>query len=239
MSRIRKCGCQMSRNPCYVTLRAKKRKIMLTGSFILFQCRPSKGRKRGYCWCVDKYGQPLPGYDGKGKGDVHCYNLESKWRLGASSSGICAWPLDLAETLEGLGKHCGLCCAWSNKRCLLRRMESRSLCGRCCSCTLPLTCVGLPIGRVGSSEFPRKPALLIPRGRGTSGWIQGVSTDFLNNGLWPIWSRKILVFYFKEFIDCKLVKVLKKTKQNKIKKTHKDLKVKLFLQVWRETYLHG
>ncbi|KAF7646465.1 hypothetical protein LDENG_00187340 [Lucifuga dentata] len=24
------------------------------------QCRPSKGRKRGYCWCVDKYGQPLP-----------------------------------------------------------------------------------------------------------------------------------------------------------------------------------
>ncbi|NWR67174.1 IBP3 protein, partial [Bucorvus abyssinicus] len=42
------------------------------------QCRPSKGRKRGYCWCVDKYGQPLPGYDGKGQGDVHCYNLESK-----------------------------------------------------------------------------------------------------------------------------------------------------------------
>ncbi|KGL81579.1 Insulin-like growth factor-binding protein 3, partial [Tinamus guttatus] len=42
------------------------------------QCRPSKGRKRGYCWCVDKYGQPLPGYDGKGKGDVHCYNLERK-----------------------------------------------------------------------------------------------------------------------------------------------------------------
>ncbi|KAJ6662046.1 hypothetical protein lerEdw1_012893 [Lerista edwardsae] len=42
------------------------------------QCRPSRGRKRGYCWCVDKYGQPLPGYDGKGKGDVHCFNLESK-----------------------------------------------------------------------------------------------------------------------------------------------------------------
>ncbi|KAF7247738.1 Insulin-like growth factor-binding protein 3 [Varanus komodoensis] len=44
----------------------------------LERCRPSRGRKRGYCWCVDKYGQPLPGYDGKGKGDVHCYNLESK-----------------------------------------------------------------------------------------------------------------------------------------------------------------
>ncbi|XP_063160290.1 insulin-like growth factor-binding protein 3 [Candoia aspera] len=42
------------------------------------QCRPSRGRKRGYCWCVDKYGQPLPGYDGKGKADVHCYNLENK-----------------------------------------------------------------------------------------------------------------------------------------------------------------
>ncbi|KAJ1200192.1 hypothetical protein NDU88_004019 [Pleurodeles waltl] len=42
------------------------------------QCRSSKGRKRGNCWCVDKYGEPLPGYDGKIKGDVHCYNLESK-----------------------------------------------------------------------------------------------------------------------------------------------------------------
>ncbi|XP_053569009.1 insulin-like growth factor-binding protein 3 [Bombina bombina] len=42
------------------------------------QCRPSKGRKRGNCWCVDKYGQPLPGYDGKSKGDVHCYNLEGQ-----------------------------------------------------------------------------------------------------------------------------------------------------------------
>ncbi|XP_055964262.1 insulin-like growth factor-binding protein 3 [Sorex fumeus] len=42
------------------------------------QCRPSKGRKRGFCWCVDKYGQPLPGYDTKGKGDVQCYHLESK-----------------------------------------------------------------------------------------------------------------------------------------------------------------
>nr|XP_033786269.1 insulin-like growth factor-binding protein 3 [Geotrypetes seraphini] len=42
------------------------------------QCRPSKGRKRGSCWCVDKYGQQLPGYDGKSKGDVQCYNLENK-----------------------------------------------------------------------------------------------------------------------------------------------------------------
>ncbi|XP_066440640.1 insulin-like growth factor-binding protein 3 [Eleutherodactylus coqui] len=41
------------------------------------QCRPSKGRKRGNCWCVDKYGQPLPGYD-VNRGDANCYNLESK-----------------------------------------------------------------------------------------------------------------------------------------------------------------
>ncbi|KAJ7986351.1 hypothetical protein DPEC_G00339020 [Dallia pectoralis] len=42
------------------------------------QCRPSKGRKRGYCWCVDKYGQPLPGINVKGNGEVLCYHLESK-----------------------------------------------------------------------------------------------------------------------------------------------------------------
>lgn len=40
------------------------------------QCRPSKGRKRGFCWCVDKYGQPLPGYDARGEGDVQCYGAE-------------------------------------------------------------------------------------------------------------------------------------------------------------------
>uniref|UniRef100_A0AAY4DZ33 Thyroglobulin type-1 domain-containing protein n=1 Tax=Denticeps clupeoides TaxID=299321 RepID=A0AAY4DZ33_9TELE len=32
------------------------------------QCQPSKGRKRGFCWCVDKYGHPLPGY----KGEARC-----------------------------------------------------------------------------------------------------------------------------------------------------------------------
>lgn len=188
MVRILKCSYQMSRNPCCLTVQVEKTKIMLTGSFILFQCRPSKGRKRGYCWCVDKYGQPLPGYDGKGKGDVHCYNLESKWGLGASSSGICAWPLDLTETLEGLGKCCGLHCAWSNKLCLLQQMGSHSLCGCCCSCTLPPTHIELPMGCVGSSEFPCKPALLISRERktkGTSEWIQGVSTDFLWSE-WPV-----------------------------------------------------
>ncbi|XP_072220390.1 insulin-like growth factor-binding protein 3 isoform X1 [Leuresthes tenuis] len=42
------------------------------------QCRPSKGRKRGFCWCVDKYGQPLPGFDGKEQGDAQYYNSESQ-----------------------------------------------------------------------------------------------------------------------------------------------------------------
>ncbi|XP_062858252.1 insulin-like growth factor-binding protein 3 [Trichomycterus rosablanca] len=42
------------------------------------QCRPSKGHKRGQCWCVDKYGQSLPGYEGKELSQVHCYNQETK-----------------------------------------------------------------------------------------------------------------------------------------------------------------
>ncbi|XP_036183087.1 insulin-like growth factor-binding protein 3 [Myotis myotis] len=42
------------------------------------QCRPAKGRKRGLCWCVDKYGQPLPGHDPPGKPDVHCDSVESQ-----------------------------------------------------------------------------------------------------------------------------------------------------------------
>ncbi|XP_008332533.1 insulin-like growth factor-binding protein 3 [Cynoglossus semilaevis] len=42
------------------------------------QCRPSKGQKRGFCWCVDKYGQPLPGFDGKERGDTQHYNSGSQ-----------------------------------------------------------------------------------------------------------------------------------------------------------------
>ncbi|XP_054889734.1 insulin-like growth factor-binding protein 3 isoform X2 [Poeciliopsis prolifica] len=41
------------------------------------QCHPSKGRKRGFCWSVDKYGQPLPGLDGKER-EVQRYNSESQ-----------------------------------------------------------------------------------------------------------------------------------------------------------------
>ncbi|TDH08939.1 hypothetical protein EPR50_G00102890 [Perca flavescens] len=42
------------------------------------QCRPSKGRRRGICWCVDKYGQSLPGYDGKEQTEKKCFSLENK-----------------------------------------------------------------------------------------------------------------------------------------------------------------
>ncbi|XP_055359873.1 insulin-like growth factor-binding protein 3 isoform X1 [Betta splendens] len=42
------------------------------------QCRPSKGRKRGFCWCVDKHGQPLPAFDGKERGDAQYYNSGSQ-----------------------------------------------------------------------------------------------------------------------------------------------------------------
>ncbi|KAJ8012138.1 hypothetical protein DPEC_G00065560 [Dallia pectoralis] len=42
------------------------------------QCRPSKGRKRGFCWCTDMYGQHLPGFDGKKRGDAQCYSSESQ-----------------------------------------------------------------------------------------------------------------------------------------------------------------
>ncbi|KAM9323408.1 insulin-like growth factor-binding protein 3 isoform 2-T2 [Pholidichthys leucotaenia] len=42
------------------------------------QCRPSTGRKRGFCWCVDKYGQPLPGFDRKDRGYAQYYNSPSQ-----------------------------------------------------------------------------------------------------------------------------------------------------------------
>ncbi|XP_061776259.1 insulin-like growth factor-binding protein 3 [Nerophis ophidion] len=42
------------------------------------QCRPSKGRKRGFCWCVDKFGQPLPGFDGRERGVARHYHSESQ-----------------------------------------------------------------------------------------------------------------------------------------------------------------
>ncbi|MGH0114461.1 UNVERIFIED_CONTAM: hypothetical protein FKN15_017761 [Acipenser sinensis] len=40
------------------------------------QCKPSHGRRRGICWCVDRYGLKLPGSENKGA-DIHCQELES------------------------------------------------------------------------------------------------------------------------------------------------------------------
>ncbi|XP_029109133.1 insulin-like growth factor-binding protein 3 isoform X1 [Scleropages formosus] len=42
------------------------------------QCRPSKGRRRGICWCVDKYGQPIPGFVRWEKGVTQCPGLDNK-----------------------------------------------------------------------------------------------------------------------------------------------------------------
>ncbi|KAG9274654.1 insulin-like growth factor-binding protein 3 [Astyanax mexicanus] len=42
------------------------------------QCRPSKGRKRGLCWCVDKYGQSLPGFEGRERGNAQCYAMDNQ-----------------------------------------------------------------------------------------------------------------------------------------------------------------
>lgn len=61
--------------------------LLLLHFFFSLQCRPSKGRRRGFCWCVDKYGQPLPGFDGRERGETQCYNLESKWEDGGMTSG--------------------------------------------------------------------------------------------------------------------------------------------------------
>uniref|UniRef100_A0A667WWH7 Insulin-like growth factor-binding protein 5 n=1 Tax=Myripristis murdjan TaxID=586833 RepID=A0A667WWH7_9TELE len=41
------------------------------GFFKRKQCKPSRGRKRGICWCVDRFGVRLPGIDYSG-GDLQC-----------------------------------------------------------------------------------------------------------------------------------------------------------------------
>ncbi|KAI7808789.1 insulin-like growth factor-binding protein 5b isoform X1 [Triplophysa rosa] len=46
------------------------------GFFKRKQCKPSRGRKRGICWCVDKYGAQLPGTDYSG-GNIQCKDLEN------------------------------------------------------------------------------------------------------------------------------------------------------------------
>ncbi|KAK2108509.1 Insulin-like growth factor-binding protein 5 [Saguinus oedipus] len=40
------------------------------------QCKPSRGRKRGICWCVDKYGMKLPGMEYV-DGGFQCHAFDS------------------------------------------------------------------------------------------------------------------------------------------------------------------
>lgn len=40
------------------------------------QCKPSKGKRRGLCWCVDKYGLKLPGSEYLHR-DFQCHSFES------------------------------------------------------------------------------------------------------------------------------------------------------------------
>lgn len=40
------------------------------------QCKPSRGRRRGICWCVDRFGVKVPGVNYAG-GDLQCKDLDS------------------------------------------------------------------------------------------------------------------------------------------------------------------
>lgn len=40
------------------------------------QCKPSRGRRRGICWCVDRFGVKIPGV-GYAGGDLQCREHES------------------------------------------------------------------------------------------------------------------------------------------------------------------
>ncbi|KAI7807963.1 insulin-like growth factor-binding protein 5a [Triplophysa rosa] len=46
------------------------------GFFKRKQCKPSRGRRRGICWCVDKNGVQMPGTDYSG-GYIQCKDLEN------------------------------------------------------------------------------------------------------------------------------------------------------------------
>ncbi|KAK9523987.1 hypothetical protein VZT92_017858 [Zoarces viviparus] len=46
------------------------------GFFKRKQCKPSRGRRRGICWCVDRFGVKIPGINYAG-GDLQCKELDS------------------------------------------------------------------------------------------------------------------------------------------------------------------
>lgn len=43
---------------------------------VCWQCKPSRGRRRGICWCVDRFGVKVPGVNYAG-GDLQCKEHES------------------------------------------------------------------------------------------------------------------------------------------------------------------
>ncbi|XP_051283906.1 insulin-like growth factor-binding protein 5a isoform X1 [Dicentrarchus labrax] len=46
------------------------------GFFKRKQCKPSRGRRRGICWCVDRFGMKIPGINFT-EGDLQCKDLDS------------------------------------------------------------------------------------------------------------------------------------------------------------------
>ncbi|XP_026218723.1 insulin-like growth factor-binding protein 5a isoform X2 [Anabas testudineus] len=46
------------------------------GFFKRKQCKPSRGRKRGICWCVDRFGMRIPGIN-YSAGDLQCKDLDN------------------------------------------------------------------------------------------------------------------------------------------------------------------
>lgn len=46
------------------------------GFFKRKQCKPSRGRRRGICWCVDRFGVKIPGIN-YAEGDLQCKDLDS------------------------------------------------------------------------------------------------------------------------------------------------------------------
>ncbi|KAM7375278.1 hypothetical protein PAMA_014396 [Pampus argenteus] len=46
------------------------------GFFKRKQCKPSRGRRRGICWCVDRFGVKIPGINYT-EGDLQCKDLDS------------------------------------------------------------------------------------------------------------------------------------------------------------------
>nr|XP_040031621.1 insulin-like growth factor-binding protein 5a [Gasterosteus aculeatus aculeatus] len=46
------------------------------GFFKRKQCKPSRGRRRGICWCVDRFGTKIPGINDAGV-DLQCKEVES------------------------------------------------------------------------------------------------------------------------------------------------------------------